>query len=584
MAKLEKEGLKLYEVPDTSSVAPETIKPNKNIIEINKQLTELNNEIHMILYGVLPQIEGKQNPTSTERIDYYNKFWNNRRINLSDLMTTERENSELRILVEKMKIFNDLLETIKNKSNKGFLPDRTKEYRDELNDYSFTTYRKEYSDVLKGQYTQGYFKDYAYKKTKLSVPDTESYNPYQIILGKIFPNMGISKEINSPKNDIQEDLSKIVDLKSWKSMMPGAKDIAPMMRRFYGLIYRIYEKPGKYEKMYEKGNIYRNQLFTEFKKLLNKQNKLLGLDDNKEVKTEENIIRQTTTNESDNEDDKSEISQHEEQNLQDIFNTIQNLDDYLKNLDTILDDDWKDTFANTETKEIEMSRKELQKNKTLSKLFKAERKGFFSKKGKDLYKSYLTELKNENNKNILRDFIFDLRGKITTMGGDFNDINDFEEIKSNIKRRINKLMEDEEAKENEKVKDKKSKSEKVMKDNIEGDIQQIKWGENQIVVIRKDSSGKKFETTYNKSEFDKLGLLKADNLFSQIQDSMNSRFISASMLTDDPEKIEQQINYYEGYIDMLKEYRNALRMEDSFTKRKPSKEIRETILKEYGKM
>ena len=51
------------------------------------------------------------------------------------------------------------------------------------------------------------------------------------------------------------------------------------------------------------------------------------------------------------------------------------------------------------------------------------------------------------------------------------------------------------------------------------------------------------------------------------------------MLTDDPSKIEQQIRYYEGYVEMLKEYKRAIIRANQYTKTKSVDEVKKELMR-----
>ena len=208
-------------------------------------------------------------------------------------------------------------------------------------------------------------------------------------------------------------------------------------------------------------------------------------------------------------------------------------------------------------------------------MFKQQNKGLFSKKGNDLYKLYLTELKNENNKNVLREFIIDMKNKIKkSFSTDEN--NKLSDLEFEIRKLSYDLSEIGEETKKEETKKEKDLNDKIIKNNE--DIQEIKWGKNQIEVRRKSKSGKVTTTRYNKSELDSMGILEPNNLFSQIGDSVDNKFMSDMMLSDDPSKIEQQIRYYEGYVEMLKEYKRAIIRANQYTKTKSVNEARKALI------
>ena len=490
----------------------------------------------------------------------------NKRIN-------EREINELLLLVKAMQTFNKLLTEIKNKSKPGFQPNQIKFHKEKLENYTFHTHHKEFSDTIKEQYTKGLFSKEpiaSYKSRELKDKDTNNYNPFQIFLNKMFPNSGIMKGINSPDEKIEEDLSKILEIKSLIGTLPGSKNPKEMIERFYGLIHRIYgddEERSDYN--LEKKRVH---YFNLFKRVLIEQNKLLTGEENQESVYP--IVKQRQQAQGQAE------AKEEEKEKEDETNELNNLEyfkDYLEKLQETLSNEWKDTFANTQPQEIEFLRKKLQKNRILSKIFKPHNKGLFAKKGNDLYKLYLTELKNENNKNVLREFIIDIKNKIKESSTSQEVMNELNELENEIRILSYNLSEmGEETKKEETIKE-KDLNDKMLSNN--GDIQEIKWGKNQIEVRRKSKSGKITTTRYNKSELDSMGILKPNNLFSQIGDSIDNKFMSDMMLTDDPSKIEQQIRYYEGYVEMLKEYKRAIIRANQYTKTKSVDEVKKELMR-----
>jgi hypothetical protein len=110
----------------------------------------------------------------------------------------------------------------------------------------------------------------------------------------------------------------------------------------------------------------------------------------------------------------------------------------------------------------------------------------------------------------------------------------------------------------------------------EGEIERIEWGKDSLKVFRKDK-GK--PDIYNKTALDSMGFLKPHNFFSQLEDNILQDKLMFGTLMEDPDKIQSQIEYYEKYVGMLKEYKTALHREKSYEKRRTTEDIQRDLMK-----
>jgi hypothetical protein len=390
-----------------------------------------------------------------------------------------------------------------------------------------------------------------YKGSRKTEDNVARYQPFKELLNKIFPNY-INK--NQPDAAVAKDIKNIDNLKYFVSFPVGLID---EFATFLGEIKTLHNS---------------EDLNAEISKI----NEIMyGSDDKSKPIKQENKHKI-----------KSEFSDPvpgtgADDSIDKKIEILRTLQSYLINLGELLEDEFPDSIVNTNADDFEDDRKELEEystnteGKPFGSLFNSQQGRFSKTEGKNIYIKYLETLLASKDKSKFQSFVRKVKDEVkksnsdnltkvnTLLSGIGAQINELKDIHMSNDNRINNI----------------DSPKTYLSDAVsssEGEIESIQWGKDRLKVFRKN---KREPDIYNKTALDSMGFKKPHNFFAQLEDNILKDNIMFGTLMEDPSKVQSQIEYYDKYVDMLREYKTSLLRVKSQEKQKTPEELYSEIMK-----